>query len=299
MYDSFLDLEEEGGRTIHVWPVPYEGTASFARGTRLGPEAILKASYQIETYDHELGQDLSGRVRFETLPFLRPSAQGPDTVMDEMREVLSGFDPVKDFFLTLGGEHSIALPLVEFYHRAHSDLVVIQIDAHADLRAKYEGSPSSHACVMARVRDLGVPLVQIGIRSLCREEAETMARTPAEDLLCLFGWDLPSPDHAARRVGDFVGQRPVYISFDADGLDPSIMPGTGTPEPGGIGFSWMQAFWTRFLPERTLVGLDFCELAPELGPGVISESVAVKCILRILMTSLAGPIEPGRSESGL
>jgi agmatinase len=248
---------------------------------------MLRASYQIETYDHELGRDLADFVHFKTLPFFRPSAAGPGAVMDGMRRFLNSWDGKKDFFLTLGGEHSITPPMVEFYRRAWPDLVVIQIDAHADLREDYEDTPHSHASAMARVRELGVPLVQMGIRSLCREEAEYMKAQPAHELMTLFAWDLPGPSQAADSVSAFVGRRPLYITFDADGLDPSILPGTGTPEPGGIGFSWMQSFWRHFWQGQKLVGLDFCELAPALGPGVVSESVAVKCIHRILATALA------------
>ncbi|MFP4128917.1 MAG: agmatinase [Desulfonatronovibrio sp.] len=284
MYNNFLDLETEqsGLRPVYVWPVPYQGTVSFGDGTKDGPEAILKASYQMEPYDGELNADISKLCSFTTLPFQRPSAAGPEHLYKEMRTFLKDFNPEQDFFLTLGGEHSISFPLVEFYARKYPDLAVIQLDAHADLRSAYEGSPCSHACIMARTKDLKLKTVQMGIRSFSREEAELIKGNPGH-ILPFYPWSLPSPEEAAQAVKDFIGSSPVYITFDADGLDPSIMPGTGTPEPGGLDYAWVQDFWKALWPGPRLAGLDFCELAPQPASQV-SESVAVKCILKILTT---------------
>ncbi|MFO7728356.1 MAG: agmatinase [Desulfonatronovibrio sp.] len=284
MYDNFLDLETKQSRPhpVYVWPVPYQGTVSFGDGTKDGPEAILKAGYQVETYDQELNADISELCSFNTLPFQRPSAAGPDHLYKEMRAFLKKFDPETAFFLTLGGEHSISFPLVEFYARKYPDLAVIQLDAHADLRTTYEGSPNSHACVMARIKDLGLKTAHIGLRSFSRAEAELIKENPGH-ILPFYPWNLPSPEDTARAVKNFIGNSPVYITFDADGLDPSIMPGTGTPEPGGLDYAWVKDFWKALWPGPRLVGMDFCELAPQPASQV-SESVAVKCILKILTT---------------
>jgi len=293
MDTPYLDLPpDEGGREILVWPVPYEGTASFATGTRNGPHAIIQASREIETWDEELGIDLADGLQFRNLPFFRAPVSGPQRVQEEMREALRqhcNFE--NDCLLTLGGEHSVALPPVEAYLEQHPDLAVIQLDAHADLRPDFQESRYSHACVMARLRDSGVPLVQIGIRSLCREESEYIRSRSGKDMLPLFAHHLPPPAEAAQRIRDFLGQRPVYISFDADALDPSIMPGTGTPEPGGLSYEWVQSLWTHLLPGVRLLGLDFCEVTPLPAGGVVSESVAVKCINRILACAFC--LEPG------
>lgn len=284
MYNNFLDLEtkQSGLHPIYVWPVPYQGTVSFGDGTKDGPEAILKASYQIEPYDEELNSDISKLCSFTTLPFQRPSSAGPAQLYKEMRAFIKGFHAEQDFFLTLGGEHSISFPLVEFYARKYPDLAVIQLDAHADLRSAYEGSPCSHACVMARIKDLGLKTVHIGIRSFSREEAKLIKKNPGH-ILPFYPWNLPSPGEAAQAVKNFIGNSPVYITFDADGLDPSIMPGTGTPEPGGLDYVWVKDFWKAMWPGPRLVGIDFCELAPQPASQV-SESVAAKCILKILTT---------------
>ncbi|MFO7876631.1 MAG: agmatinase [Desulfovermiculus sp.] len=283
---SYLDLDTRNGQRIDVWPVPYEGTVSFGRGTSLGPEAILRASAEIETWDQELGADLADLAYFPTWPWFRPPVSGPADMVRHMAAELASSCCRETFLLTLGGEHSVALAPIRHYQSLFSNLTVLQIDAHADLRDSFQGSPHSHASVMARVRELGIPLVQLGIRSLSREESEHIASEPEHGLLTLFAHDLPSPEQAAARVREFIGDRPLYISFDADGLDPSIMPGTGTPEPGGLSYSWLHRFWPLFFGQCRLVGMDFCELSPLPGGGLVSESVAVRCMNRILTASL-------------
>lgn len=288
MHQSFFDLGPAQGQNIHVLSVPYEGTVSFGTGTKRGPEALFHASVQVESLDAELDLDLAELAHFTPLPPIHPPVGGPEAVHGAIRDHLRTYDPRRDFFLTLGGEHSIPLPLFEFYHRAYPDLVIVQIDAHADLRMSYEGSPHSHACIMARAMDAGIPLVQLGIRSLCSEQRDFMRAQHPERLLTLFAWHLPSPVEAAGRVREFVGNRPIYISFDVDGMDPSVIPGTGTPEPGGLSYAWMAAFWKELWADGEgpkLVGMDLCELAPIPGSQV-SETAAVKLVLRILTAFL-------------
>jgi agmatinase len=284
MHHEFFDLGPRQGRNIYVLPVPYEGTVSYGTGTRLGPEALFRASVQIESYDAELDLDLADLAHFTPLPIVHPPASGPDGLHQAMREHLKGLDATKDFVLTLGGEHSVPLPLFEFYRQAHPNLALLHIDAHADLRESYEDSPYSHACIMARARQLDIPLAQIGIRSLCREQRDYMRAQNPSELMTLFAWDLPAPGEAAERIRAFIGDRPLYITFDVDGMDPSVIPGTGTPEPGGIPYAWMTRFckelWLDGLGPK-LVGMDMCELAPIHGSQA-SETAAVKLIQRIL-----------------
>lgn len=288
MYPNYLDLESSNGKKIIVWPIPYEATASFGKGTKNGPEAILKASYEIETWDEEMGLDLADLASFETWPYFRAPVSGPEQVYQEMLFYLEDhFHPESDFILTLGGEHSLALAPITFYQRKYQELVVLQIDAHADLRTSYQDSQYSHACVMSRIKDLNLPLVQLGIRSLSKEESRLISKLSASDNLIYFAWDLPDPELAAERVRLFIGDRPLYVSFDADGLDPSIMPGTGTPEPGGISYSWLNRFWPSLMRDINFLGMDFCELAPLPGAGLVSETVAVKCINKILLSYLS------------
>lgn len=283
MFGEFFDLGPRRGRNILVLPVPYEGTVSFGTGARLGPEAMFRASVQIESYDPELDLDLADLAHFTPLPAVHPPVAGPESLHRRMAETLRGLDASKDFLLTLGGDHSIPLPVFEFYRQARPDMVILHVDAHADLRAAYEESRLSHACIMARAREMGIPLFQVGIRSVCREQRDFMRAQPPGELRTLFAWELPAPAAAAAMLRDFTGRRPLYISFDVDGMDPAVIPGTGTPEPDGISYRWMagfwEALWTGGGPE--LIGMDVCELAPIHGSQV-SETAAVKIIQRVL-----------------
>ena len=288
MYDEFFDLGPSQGRNIFVLPVPYEGTVSYGKGTRLGPEALFQASVQIESYDAEMNLDLGDLAHFTPLTPVHAPEGDPESLHRAMRERLAEYDARRDFFLTLGGEHSVPLPLFEFYKAVHPDMVILHIDAHADLRDSYGDTPYSHACIMARARQLGIPLAQIGIRSLCREQRDFMRAQPKSELMTLFAWDLPTPCDAAERVRDFIRNRPLYVSFDVDGMDPSVIPGTGTPEPGGIQYAWMNRFWKELWLDGVgpeLVGMDMVELAPLAGSQV-SETAAVKLIQRILVSWL-------------
>jgi agmatinase len=132
-------------------------------------------------------------------------------------------------------------------------------------------------------------VAQVGIRSICREQRDFMRTQPHDALLTLFAWTLPTPEEAVNTIRKFIANRPLYISFDVDGLDPSIMPGTGTPEPGGISYEWMNRFWKLLWADGhgpRLIGMDMCELAPIPG-NQVSESVAVKLLQRILVAWLA------------
>lgn len=287
MYTQYLDLETREGKGIILWPVPYEGTASFAKGTANGPGAILRASYEIETWDQELGIDLADLANFQTLPFFRAPASGPEDMYQQMLSYLkSQISPQEDFLLTLGGEHSIALAPIELYQQYYPEMAVLHLDAHADFRESFQSSRYSHACVMSRVAELGLPIVSLGVRSLSKQEQQKIYAKKRSKFVTFFAWDLTDPEKIAAEVRDFLGQRPLYITFDADVLDPSIMPGTGTPEPGGLSFNWLNHFWFHLFPNLSLLGMDFCELSPLPACGVVSESVAVRCINKILASSL-------------
>jgi len=283
MFSRYADDEGEGRTQIEVLPIPYEGAISFGRGASEGPRAILRASLEIETWDEELKTDLLSLVRFRTMDYLEPCVEGPHAMYQEVLNLLrETFGFPTPFVLTLGGDHSISLAPIHFYHQRYPELIVLQIDAHADLRDSFQGSRYSHGCVMARVRERNIPIIQIGIRSLCREESRRISEDDA--ISTFFAWDILTrpPEEVAGEIGKIIKGRPCYISFDVDGLDPSVIPGTGTPEPGGIPFSWIHRFWlSLFSHPLTLVGMDVVELAPLAG-NVLSESTAVRCINRIL-----------------
>lgn len=245
---------------VVILPVPYEATVSWGRGTRFGPRALLHASRFMELYDHELDSE-PYRVGVHTLPELHLPASGPAEALKELREVVEVLLDRGKFVILLGGEHSIsAAPILAHAARKRpKTLSILQLDAHADLRAEYEGTPYSHACVMYRVRE-AVRLVPVGIRALCAEERDLIRR---ESLPVVFGHELAKPDWIDRVMGSLGPE--VYITIDVDFFDPSLMPATGTPEPGGGSWQPTLALLERVFRERRVVGCDVVELAPIPG----------------------------------
>ncbi len=254
----------------------YDGTTSFRPGTRFGPDAIRQVSEGLETYSPRLDADLED-VRLVDAGNLDVSFGSPEPavrqVADAVEEVLDGGGhPVM-----LGGEHSLTAGAVRGALRLHPDLVVIQLDAHADLRADYLGEAYSHACAMRRCLDVLGPgddrLLQVGIRSGTREEFDEMRRAGR--------YVAPNADALAERVAS-VSDRPVYLTVDLDVFDPACFPGTGTPEPGGID-------WPRFaalldvLAELRVVAADVMELAPNFDPTGVSSVLAAKVVRELVL----------------
>ena len=250
---------------VAVLPVPYEGTVSYGRGAAQGPAAILAASSQLELYDEELDRRID-EAGIHTLPPVDCAGADPATVMARIHAAAE--PPVADgkLLATLGGEHSITYGvLTALLARRGRPFSVLQLDAHADLRPSYEGTPHSHACIMARVHELGLPFVQVGIRSLSAEERAFLRRTGLERNVFWAHRIVGAPDAAwvdevVQRLGE-----DVYITVDIDGLDPALVPATGTPEPGGLGWYPTLRLLRRVARQRRIVGLDLTELAPRPG----------------------------------
>ncbi len=264
---TFLGLDEEASsfessRAL-ILPVPYESTTSFGGGTRAGPRAILEASRYVELWDQELATDPS-TAGIHTFPALELSREGAGPAMEELE---AAYGAILDaaggrFPLMLGGEHSISAPAIRAVAaRQKTRLHVLQLDAHADLRASYEGSPHSHASAMRRVLEVA-DVVGVGIRGISQEEVEVAEAKPGITLV--FGdrmWeDDRWMDVALEALGD-----PVYITFDVDYFDPSLVPSTGTPEPGGGDWYRTLRFLRRVFRERTVLACDVVELAPVPG----------------------------------
>jgi agmatinase len=254
--------------------VPYEATVSYQGGTKLGPQAILEASRYIELYDQELDSE-PAEIGIATLPALELSGAGPETAVRELREA---YDQVLDaagerLVIALGGEHSLSsAPILAHAARMPEGkrLSVLQLDAHSDLRLEYEGSPYSHASVMARVID-DVDLVAVGIRALTREERELIrSRESIKTIFAEETWrDQAWIDRTLAALGDT-----VYITFDVDYFDPSLIPATGTPEPGGAAWYPTMELLRRVFAEKTVVGIDVVELAPIPGNAAPDFAVA-------------------------
>ncbi|MGH7482710.1 MAG: agmatinase [Longimicrobiales bacterium] len=267
--NNFLGLDEASSAlessSAVILPVPWESTTSYGSGTRGGPAAILAASRYIELYDQELDAEPS-TVGVATLPALTLGRGDPGSALRELERAYGAvLDAAKAdaFVIALGGEHAISGPLIRTWaDRVEAGgLSVLQIDAHADLRPEYGGTPHSHASVMYQVRER-VGLVGVGIRALTREERDLVRASDridlflADDIQGDDGWI----DDVLRCLTDS-----VYISFDVDGFDPSLVPATGTPEPGGLGWYPVLKLLRRVFAEKRVVAADVVELAPIPG----------------------------------
>jgi len=285
--DNFLALPEqwsglERSRVV-VLPVAYEQTTSFGKGTASGPVSILEASGQVELYDEELDAEMytvTGGIAT-----LKPlDLGGNDAVaVESIREHVLGLIGKDKTVVCIGGEHTISIGAVRAYSERYPDLSVLQLDAHSDLREEYEGNRYSHACIMARIFEFNKNIVQVGIRSQCREEADFMRQ---KKINTFYAFDLKSgrygPDHYAWHDAVIGSLREnVYITVDCDFFDPGLMPAVGTPEPGGFGWHETVSFLRSLAGRRRIVGFDIMELSPI--PGLIHpQFVMAKLIYKLI-----------------
>ncbi|MGD2121105.1 MAG: agmatinase [Gemmatimonadota bacterium] len=280
---TFLGLDEEAGRFANakalVVPVPYEATTSWGGGTQAGPAAILAASRYVELWDQELSTEPAS-LGIHTLPALELTRAGPQPAMAELEEAYGRILDAGEgrFPVMLGGEHSISAPAIRAVAaRQEERLSVLQLDAHADLRASYEGTPASHASAMRRV--LGeADVVGVGIRGISREEVEVAQREAGVTLI--YADEMWEDDEWMDRALNALGD-PVYLTFDVDFLDPALMPSTGTPEPGGGDWYRTLRFLRRVFRERRVLACDVVELAPIPGmpaPDFLAAKLVYKLI---------------------
>ncbi len=271
---------------FHVIPVPYEATVSYMGGTRRGPDAILEASDQLELFD---GSGYPGEKGIFTLPPVDCSGS-PEQVMDRIAGAVRYALKCGAIPFALGGEHALTYGELKALRDVYGTFGVVQFDAHADLRDSYDGTKWSHACAMRRaVDDLGLPLAQIGNRIFCREELEAREHYP------ILFWDASLLNHEGPHVVSLPDSFPanIFITFDVDGLDPSVIAETGTPVPGGIG--WQMAIDIIFAlsAQRRIIGADVVELAPRQGH-VVSDFAAA-----MLTYVLMGAADRSWSREGL
>ena len=244
---------------VVILPLPLDRTTSYVPGTRNGPHEILVASSHMELWDEETQTDVHN-VGIYTLPEMEFPFATMDEVVDEIRRLAGEIVNRGKFPVILGGEHSITPPVVSAVATKHKGLSVLQIDAHADLRESFMGTPHNHACAMRRTLE-HAPITQVGIRSLSAEEAADISslRTTV-----FYDFNMRQDPAWIDRVVDSLSDV-VYITIDVDGFDPAIMPSTGTPEPGGL--SWYEglSLLRRVIERRTVVGCDIVELSPMPG----------------------------------
>jgi len=258
-----------------VLPVPVDRTTSYVPGTRNGPREILLASSHMELWDEEIGTDAHD-VGIYTLPEMDLPFGEMAPLVAEIQRVAAEILARDKFLVALGGEHSITPPLVAAAAARSPGLCVLQIDAHADLRDSYMGTPHNHACAMRRSLEHAA-ITQVGVRSMSADEARV-----AGSLNTTIFYDVSmrgDPDWIDRVVETLKG--PVYITIDVDGIDPAIMPATGTPEPGGLSWYELLALLRATVERRQVVGCDVVELSPI--PGLLAPNfLCAKLVYKIL-----------------
>ncbi len=280
---NFLGLEEKfssfESSEIVVLPAPFEKTVTYGKGTANGPAELLKASHYVEFYDEELNRELcfeKGIATLTPLEFDDSIENSLNLIYLEVKKLLRA----GKFVASVGGEHSISAPIIKAFNERFENISILQIDAHSDLRQTYEGSKYSHACVMARVLEFNSNIVQVGIRAQAKEERTLIAE---RGIKTFFMRDIRAKYDNGKWIKEVVESlsKNVYLTFDVDGLDPSVIGATGTPEPGGL-------LWDETLDlikltgkEKNIVGFDLVELAPN-EHYFNSNFVAAKLFYKIL-----------------
>lgn len=274
--DHFLDMEDEflqlESAAYVLLSVPYDGTSTFVKGADKGPQAILDASDSLELYDIQYDIDASKAGVYTDHHEYDLST--PEAMVRSVYERVSYFLGMGKRVAMVGGEHSVSVGAIRAMSERFPDLTVLQIDAHADLRDEYHGSPYNHACVMRRAQECA-RVVQVGIRSVCEEEQCNIVPENifyAHNIVGRTGWE----DEVLERL---TGN--VYISFDLDGLDPSILPATGTPLPGGLQWYPTLNLLEKVFRARRVVGFDVVELCPQEG-NVVSDVLAASLVYKMM-----------------
>jgi agmatinase len=277
-------FSDYGTARFAVLPVPYEMTTSYMKGTAKGPRAIIDASRYLELYDEELDRN-TAEEGIATLKPL-PVKGGPDIVGGRIRAKVRKIASDGKLPVVLGGEHSITPSVARALKDVHGEISVLQFDAHADLRDSYHGLRHSHACAMARTRE-HADTVQVGIRSVGEEESALVKRLRAEGRL-FFAQDVLG----GRRCREIIAplKDKVHITFDVDAFDPSIMPSTGTPEPGGLGWYDALTMLRAVAAARTVVGFDLMELTPQANKA--PDFTAAKLAYRMMGYASGCPRKP-------
>ncbi len=262
---NFLGLDKKysdyENSQIVILPIPLEKTVSYGKGTAKGPKEILKASHYVEFFDEET----NGEICFEKgIATLHEDDYSKLTLKKSLDKIYTKAKTLLHdgkFVVTLGGEHSVSFPVIKAHLEKYPDLSIFQIDAHSDLRQIYEGTKYSHACVMARVAELTTQITQVGIRAQCKEEARFIKEN---GIKTFYTRDIRTNKFGKnwqKKVVETLGEN-IYITFDLDGFDPSLLPATGTPEPGGLFWDETMKLLKMVGESKNIVGFDVVELAP-------------------------------------
>lgn len=272
-----VDTGDLNTARIVVLPIFYEHASSYGKGSRDGSFHILVASEQLESVDEETLTDWS-LLGIHTLPAFTPD-DDPEPAVRQMEQAAQEVLTQGKFLLSLGGDHAVAIGPIAAASKIHPDIGILQVDAHLDLRNEWNGSRYNHACTMRRVADTKLPIVQVGIRSFSREEADFVRDN---GLAPFYAHEIDPFDNLwVDRVVDALPGK-VYITIDLDGLDPAVIPGTGTPEPGGISYRQIVDLIKAVGRKRKVIAADICELAKIEGTQV-SESTAARIATKLMV----------------
>jgi agmatinase len=269
--DKYARIDEA---KVVLIPVPYDGTSSWGKGSDKGPEAFLHASENMELYDIETHSEVYKKGVYLAPPVTENSS--PEKMVEAVHKTVKNYIQQEKFVTIFGGEHSISIGTIRAFNESFEDLTVVQIDAHADLRPEYEGSKCNHACAVYEASQ-NTNLIQVGIRSMDVSEKEHM-----DENRTYFAHDLVNYDDW---MDDAIGQMTpnVFITIDLDAFDPSILPSTGTPEPGGLFWYETLEFLKLMFKKKNVVGFDIMELCPNENEKS-SDFLAAKLYYKILFT---------------
>ncbi|SHJ67694.1 agmatinase [Maribacter aquivivus] len=273
--DEFAQLEKS---KIILIPVPYDGTSTWGKGADKGPEAFLEASENMELYDIETDSEVYKQGIHLTDPITENSS--PEAMVNEVHAVTKDFIKRNKFVTLFGGEHSISIGSIRAFNECFDNLTVLQIDAHADLRESYEGTKYNHACAVYEASQT-TNLVQVGIRSM-----DVIEKTVMDEEKTFFAHDMVADEYWTDKVVEAMTEN-VFITFDLDAFDPSIMPSTGTPEPGGLLWYETMEFLKQVFEEKNVVGFDIVELCPNKNDKS-SDFLAAKLYYKMLSYKFAG-----------
>lgn len=256
-------------------PVPYDRTASYQKGTAAGPDALIEASRHMEIYDEELGLEPC-EVGIHTAAPVSSNDDPPEVMAGKVEKEVGRYLAMGKMPVVLGGEHSVSIGAIRAYEKAYPGLSVVQLDAHADLRSSYEGSPYNHACIMRHFAGR-IPTLQLGIRSMSTEEGEFIRE---KRLMVVPPREFSRSPEAALNLVDRLTDE-IYLTIDVDFFDPAIVPGTGTPEPGGPGWHETMDFLRGLCLRKKVVGFDVNELRPIPGDAA-SDFLVARLVYKVI-----------------
>lgn len=273
-YSSYKDSK------IVILSAPLEKTVSYGKGTSRGPQGIIDASHYVEFYDEEFDRELIFEKGICTLPELDIRKLSVKKSLDRIYQKIKNLLDDDKFVVTLGGEHSLAISPIKAHLEKYPGASILQFDAHSDLRESYEGSKNSHASVMARAAELTKDIVQVGIRAQCIEEAEFIKQN---NIHTFYARNIRLGKYGTDWQNEVVNRlnENVYITFDVDAFDPSFMPETGTPEPGGLFWDETMNLINEISLRKNIIGFDVVELAP-IKKSTSSSFIAARLVYKIL-----------------